>query len=143
MEFWQAVIQLGLGGLVVGACYKLARMAMAKWRESDAERIRVYAESESARTAVLRESLGELVASIREHSIADLGSHAQITEGMARLDGKLDAVLDRYAPSNGVPRGEFDNERSTPVESPHAARTKVAKQPRGLYSIRKPTNGED
>lgn len=138
MNIEQIGLQLGIAGLLVVVGYKIAILLISRWSATEKER-----------TSALTTGLQQIAASINQHSVADLQSHATLGEAVARIDGKLDALLDqreRYTPIHGVPtgvpRGEFGDEHSTPVEVPRSMRTQI-NRPRGSYMVRKPTNGED
>lgn len=81
MNLSQVILQLGIAGFVIAVGYQLALRLISNWRETEKER-----------TAVLSVGLTSIADKIQAHSIADLESHAELTDRVSRFEGKLDEI---------------------------------------------------
>ena len=93
MDIQQIGLQLGIAGLLVLVGYRIAVLLIGNWRETEKER-----------TAALAVGFMALVSKVDAHHTADLGSHQDIAEGIARVDGKLDQALGWATPAGGTRR---------------------------------------
>lgn len=108
MDGYQIGLQLGIAGLIVWVVYKVAMKLGGKLIDH-------WAESEKERNAALSDGFKAIVASVNNHSVADIASHEKVAESHARLaaavvrvEAKVDTIAD-YTPVRGVerlPRGK-------------------------------------
>lgn len=89
-------------------------------------------------------ALDKIAASVSEHTKVDLEHHAKVHEEVVRLGARVDGIVEERAR-----RDEWDDDTPlTPVDSPRAIERERSRalrvvKPRGTYSLRKPTNGEE
>lgn len=91
MNVEQLALQLGLAGLLLLIGYRIAMLLISNWREAERER-----------TAALAIGFAALVNKVDVHHTSDLESHRDMADGIAGLNGKLDAAMG-WTPVRGVP----------------------------------------
>lgn len=159
MDWTNLIIQLGISALVLFVVFKLAMKSLENMSKSDSERTMAIKEGFAADTAAHQ----AMAAAIKGMSDQFSTSLLQMASANARVEGKLDTVLDLtpvremhkaniddlsidpLGPKVIVDRNQIDaDEEDTPVDRPADSRPlQPVKQPRassvgGLYGPKKP-----
>lgn len=102
MDLEKVATLFGLPGLMLGLWYLLATAQNRRLAEQDKSR----ADLEEKRIAAMTLGFQTLGTVINNHTKDDLAHHGKVSEAIAKLDGKLDGIMDaadRYTPVGGVP----------------------------------------
>ncbi len=109
MDIEKALTAFGLPGVLVLVWY-LLQVAKGKRDEKEAD-IKAKLEEkrlavEEAKVAAMTVGFQSLGSKLDHHTTVDLAHHAKVAESIAKLDGKIDGVLDqadRFTPVQSVP----------------------------------------
>jgi hypothetical protein len=120
MDWIDAAKAFGPLGLVVLALYLLARDWMARHERIEMQKLKV----EDKKADAFSTALISLGGKVDAHATQDIASHTEMAKGMARIEGKLDGVMDerertpiegirRVTPVEGVPTGYYSHRPGT------------------------------
>ena len=113
LDFNTLAVNLGIAGTVIAlvlvVVYRIAILLIRNWRETEKER-----------TAELGVGLTSIADRVQSHSVADLESHAELSDRVSRFEGKLDQVIrlrdrNRNKPTSpiGQPLRSVDDDDNT------------------------------
>lgn len=81
MSLEQVALQLGIAGFVILVGYRIAMKLIENWRATEKER-----------TSALTVGLTSIADKVQAHSIADVESHAEMTDRISKFEGKLEQL---------------------------------------------------
>lgn len=102
MSIEQLATSFGLPGFLVLVWYLLETAKGKRQEKAETERNQIEKDKVAAMTVGFQ-SIGS---KLDEHTKVDLAHHAKVAESIAKLDGKIDGVLDqadRFTPVQSVP----------------------------------------